>query len=170
MTITYGTPPLTSYNDRTSSPFPYPTQLRFKSTASVIAVNKCLGRLGSALRPSAYLVDAYPFLRYLPFGSWRAKGAQWHREELALFRKQMEGVNDMLWRGEETGCFAAYILEHQKGESLSRIDPVRTDTCGLEYGLSDDEAAYLAGSSFGAGSGELPVPRSLPRLVMLKYC
>ena len=47
-------------------------------------------------------------------------------------------------KNEVQPCFVTYLLEHQE-----------------EYGLSDDELAYIAGSMFGAGSDtvcDAPMP------------
>ncbi|KAJ7637096.1 cytochrome P450 [Roridomyces roridus] len=74
-------------------------------------------RLGAALIPGAYLVDAYTFLRYVPgyLSNLRAQ----HQMELTLFKSQLDAVRRRLDANEE----------HQS-----------------EYGLSDNEAAYLNGS------------------------
>jgi hypothetical protein len=111
------------------------TQTRY-SDDDVMAVNACLERLGRSLSPGKYLVDKFPGLRYLPFDiqNWRSDGTRWHQEELALFSKQLNGVREDIKSGKGVDCFARYIIEHQ-----------------VEYQLSNDEAAYLAGSMFGAG-------------------
>ncbi|ESK91686.1 cytochrome p450 [Moniliophthora roreri MCA 2997] len=97
-------------------------------------VNQCLARLGQVLRPGTYLVDTFPVLRYVPFYLSRLKRD--HQVELNLFRSQLNGVRNSVDAGKEVpASFAKYLLEHQK-----------------EYGLNDDETAYLAGSMFGAGS------------------
>ncbi len=57
-------------------------------------------------------------------------------EELALFTSQLNAVRQKIERGEELPpSFGKYIIERQE-----------------DLGLSDNEAAYLAGSMFGAGS------------------
>ncbi|KAI5474721.1 hypothetical protein MNV49_002546 [Pseudohyphozyma bogoriensis] len=100
----------------------------------VVEVNECGSRLGAALRPGHYAVDTYHFLSYLP-GKWKKEGKEWHDIELALFKRQLQTVRDAMRFGGGADCFGRYIIEHQN-----------------EYKLSDDEAAYLAGSIFGAGS------------------
>ena len=73
MTITYGKRTPTSYYD-----------------PEVQEVNKCLGRLGKAVQPGYYMVDYYPWLRFLPGYTTTLK--QYHKEELALFRSQLDDV------------------------------------------------------------------------------
>lgn len=73
MTLAYGKTTPTSYSD-----------------PEVQAVNKCLARLGKALRPGAYMVDSFPILRYIP-GYFKTL-KQYHQEELDLFRKQAQEV------------------------------------------------------------------------------
>jgi hypothetical protein len=120
-----------------------------KPDPDVEAVNSCLNRLGLALRPGTWKVDAFPFhwLRYVP--GYLSQLKEGHKIELELFQKHMGYVRERMGissnekkEGEEGGVgggapesFGKYLLTHQ--DSL---------------GLSDDEVAYLAGSMFGAGS------------------
>ncbi|TBU29936.1 cytochrome P450 [Dichomitus squalens] len=116
MSVTYGKTTPTSYSD-----------------SEVKQINKIAARLGDALRPGAYLIDTYPWLRYVP--GMTSKLKQWHREEIGLYRGQVDAVKQRLAENEVQPCFVTYLLDHQE-----------------EYGLSDDELAYVAGSMFGAGS------------------
>lgn len=108
------------------------------SDPEVISVNTCLGRFGAAMRPGAFAVESYPFLRhlpkFLPGMRWKRDGERWHQEELDLFKSQLDNVRRDLKEGKAGDSFGKYLLEHQK-----------------EYGLNDDEAAYVGGSMFGAG-------------------
>lgn len=117
MTIAYGKTTPTKYTD-----------------PQVIQVNASGARLGAALRPGVYLVDAFPILRFFP-GKWKRDAEEGHRIELALFRSQLDTVREGMNRGDGADCFGRYLVEHQQ-----------------EYGLNDDEAAYATGSMFGAGS------------------
>ncbi|KAH8113419.1 cytochrome P450 [Phellopilus nigrolimitatus] len=116
MSLTYGKMTPTSYSD-----------------PEVQQINKFLAQLGAALRPGTFLVDAYPILRYVP--GYLHEMKRHHKEELAFFRSQLDGVRAQMQRNEAQPCFAKYLIERQN-----------------EYELSDDELAYLAGSMFGAGS------------------
>lgn len=77
MTITYGKTTPTSYSD-----------------PEVKQINLGLKRLGNAVRPGAYLVDSYPFLKCIPF--FTSELRRFHREELALYRSQLQGVKTRL--------------------------------------------------------------------------
>ncbi|KAI0826895.1 cytochrome P450 [Trametes gibbosa] len=125
MGITYGKTTPTSYSD-----------------PEVKQINLGLSRLSQAVRPGAYLVDTYPFLKYIPF--FTSELQRFHREELALYRSQVQGVKTRVANNDCPPCFATSILERQE-----------------EFNMTDDELAYLAGSMFGAGSdttaGVLPV-------------
>ncbi|EGN94605.1 hypothetical protein SERLA73DRAFT_62286 [Serpula lacrymans var. lacrymans S7.3] len=116
MSITYGKTTPTAYTD-----------------PEVTQVNKCLGRLGSVIRPGTYLIDTYPIMRYIP--GYLSELKIWHQEELALFRGQIDIVRKQMENEEARPSFAKYLLEHQQ-----------------DYDLSDNELAYVAGSMFGAGS------------------
>lgn len=79
MSITYGKTTPTAYSD-----------------PEVLAVNRCLSRLGRVMRPGAYLVDTYPILKYVP--GYLTQLRKWHHEELALFQGQLNLVREqMVW-------------------------------------------------------------------------
>ncbi|KAH7906434.1 cytochrome P450 [Hygrophoropsis aurantiaca] len=99
----------------------------------VRSINTCLSHFGAAIRPGAYLVDTYPVLRYVPGYLTQLKA--WHEEERTLFEGVLGGVREEVAKGTARPCFAKFLIEHQ-----------------AEYGLSDRELAYVAGSMFGAGS------------------
>ncbi|EIM88728.1 cytochrome P450 [Stereum hirsutum FP-91666 SS1] len=104
-----------------------------KSDPNVAIINEGLVRVGEASRPGAYYVEQLPWLKYIPFYGMKLR--RWHREELAMFREQLNGVRDDMAKGKARPSFGRYLVEKQEN-----------------LGLSDDEAAYLAGSMFGAGS------------------
>ncbi|KZT41168.1 cytochrome P450 [Sistotremastrum suecicum HHB10207 ss-3] len=116
MTLTYGKTSPTSYSD-----------------PEVQMVNECTRRLGTVVKPGAWAVDSWPILRYVP--GYLSVLNRHHREELALFRGQLDNVRNQMTAGTAQSSFAKELIERQ-----------------VEYGLSDDEAAYLCGSLFGAGS------------------
>jgi len=100
----------------------------------VVQVIKTLSRFTKAARIGAHYVDRFPWLRYIP--GWVSQGRKWHQEELELFSSQVDGVRrEINIPGKRESCFTSYMLERQK-----------------EFSLSDNEAAYLAGSLYGAGS------------------
>ncbi|KAJ7267773.1 cytochrome P450 [Mycena rebaudengoi] len=118
LSLTYGKPTRTLSND-----------------PIVQEVNASQARLGAALVPGAYLVEAYPFLRYMP--GYLSELRRQHQIELTLFKTQIDSVRAQMAANKEVHpCFAKMIIERQE-----------------EYGLTDNEIAYLAGSMFGAGAG-----------------
>lgn len=140
MAISYGKTTPTSYSD-----------------PEVQAVNCCLRRLGSALRPGTYLVDTYSFLRYIP--GYLSHLRKYHEEELQLFREQVNVVRKQL--------VTVITTVHRSKQGLSRIGYCSLTLAAGEaqpsfttylldnqqtLGLSDNELAYLVGSMFGAGS------------------
>ncbi|KAI0319668.1 cytochrome P450 [Amylostereum chailletii] len=104
-----------------------------KSDLDVMLVEESTRRLGKSLRPGAFLVDDYPWLKYVPFYGRTLR--QYHRDELSLFRRQLQAVRDDMAKGPAKASFGKHLIENR--ESL---------------GLSDDEIAYLAGAMFSAGS------------------
>ncbi|KAK0442714.1 cytochrome P450 [Desarmillaria tabescens] len=101
------------------------------SDSEIVAIQRSLKRVGTAVRPGAYMVDDYPSLRYLPF--YHPELRSWHAEELSLYRNQVAGVKDSMDTVQP--CFSKYLLENQ-----------------AKLRLNHDEVVYLAGTMFGAGS------------------
>ncbi|KAF8325350.1 cytochrome P450 [Amanita rubescens] len=100
----------------------------------IVAIEKCLRRLGESQLPGRWKVNTFPLLKYIP--GYFKELHKAHAEELALFGGKLRQVREKMTRGEEApDCFVRYLLERRE-----------------ELELSDDEAAYLAGSMFGAGT------------------
>ncbi|KAH7918059.1 cytochrome P450 [Leucogyrophana mollusca] len=97
------------------------------------SVRAALDRMRVAMRPGAYLVDSFPFLKYLPwYGRDLKRG---HELDTQLFTGQLNKVKQQLGDDEAGPSFGKYLLEHEQ-----------------DYGLSEKEMAFLAGSFFAAGS------------------
>jgi hypothetical protein len=88
--------------------------------------------------PGAYLVDTLPVLRYLPewLAPFRREGRQLHEAELNLFRTLIDDVRAEREAGATAPCFVNSWLDDKD-----------------VYGLTEDEAAYVIGTLFEAGSG-----------------
>jgi len=72
---------------------PSPSQ---KADRDLELMYQSIFELGQALRPGAWLVDHIPWLKYLPlYGRILRKQ---HKEELALFTRQMQKVRDDMVR------------------------------------------------------------------------
>lgn len=77
MSLAYGKTTPTSYSD-----------------PEILMVNKCLARVTRSQLPGRHLVDSYPILKYIP-GLHRDL-YQAHKEELNLFRSQLEIVRERM--------------------------------------------------------------------------
>ncbi|OAX31873.1 cytochrome P450 [Rhizopogon vinicolor AM-OR11-026] len=93
-----------------------------------------LHRVAKVLRPGAYLVDSIPWLKYLPwYGRELKRGFESTR---GLHMRQLNHVRQQIQSNTDVGpSFAKYILEN-----------------GHSYGITEIEAAFLAGAFFVAGS------------------
>lgn len=103
----------------------------------VKAVNERLDSFAKWIKPAASPLDSVPFLEYLPLplNPWKREGLRLHKLELDLFLSLFLDVRRRVKSGEANECFVSKLQEKQKA-----------------LGLTDEEAAYLAGSLFGAGS------------------
>ncbi|KIX03989.1 uncharacterized protein Z518_07542 [Rhinocladiella mackenziei CBS 650.93] len=89
--------------------------------------------------PGAYLVDTFPILMHLPtwLAPFKQEAAKLHDFEITLFRQLLFEVRDKMTADKNCPrCFAKTFLERQ-----------------AEFGLSDDEGAYVVGTLFEAGAG-----------------
>ncbi|KAK7450634.1 hypothetical protein VKT23_012944 [Stygiomarasmius scandens] len=132
LSLTYGKKDSTSLND-----------------PEVMGIQRTLQRMGMASQPGTFFVDYHPLLRYIPM--FVRKLRTWHREELALYQKQLSRVQEDITNGQCQPCFGKFLLENRSG-----------------HGLDDEEMAYLAGSMFGAGSET--TANSIGLLMMAAAC
>ncbi|KIJ67571.1 hypothetical protein HYDPIDRAFT_174012 [Hydnomerulius pinastri MD-312] len=96
-------------------------------------VRESLDRFRVALRPGAYLVDIFPFLKYLPwYGQELRRGLV---TDINLYRRQLDGVKREMNSEDASPSFGKFLLE-------------RTN----DFGLDETEMAFLAGGFFAAGS------------------
>ncbi|GAA6033612.1 hypothetical protein JCM8097_001483 [Rhodosporidiobolus ruineniae] len=84
-----------------------------------------------------YLVDSLPFLNWIPelFAPFKQDAHRIFDDTLALFQSHVDGVKANVEQGDDRHCFAKYILENQEA-----------------YQLKKEEATFLAGAMYGAGS------------------
>lgn len=101
----------------------------------IVHVGKELERVAS---PGQYLVDSFPVLMHLPsfLTPFKHEGARLHAEELSPFRKLQQDVRDKLQSKDSVKSFTRTFLDNR-------------DT----FRLADDEAAYVIGTLFEAGTG-----------------
>ena len=109
-------------------------------TQRILKVTHTLEKVAS---PGAYLVDTFPALMWIPdwLAPWKSELKRLHKEELTLFRELLYDVK--------------MEMESGKGGSATALDSwERTFLEKQEqYGLTDDEGAYVVGTLFEAGSG-----------------
>lgn len=101
----------------------------------ILKVVRTVERVAS---PGQYLVDTFPILMYLPtwLAPFKREAARLNAAELKLFRELLYEVKDKMREGKGPKCFAKTFFEKQ-----------------AEFGLSDDEGAYVIGTLFEAGAG-----------------
>jgi cytochrome P450 len=104
--------------------------------------------------PGAYLVDTFPSLLYLPrwLAPFKREAAKLHDFEITLFRGLIGEVREKMRQGKTSQCFSTTFLERQD-----------------EFGLSDDEGAYVIGTLFEAGAGTTAAALCSFCLAMVHY-
>ncbi|POY72210.1 hypothetical protein BMF94_4716 [Rhodotorula taiwanensis] len=98
------------------------------------AINEMMTKTAVAGR---YLVDSLPFLNWIPeaLAPFKQEAHAIFDETLSLFKSHVDDVREAVAGGDDAHCFTKYILQQQES-----------------YQLSDNEATFLAGAMFGAGS------------------
>lgn len=104
--------------------------------------------------PGSYLVDTIPILQYLPewLAPFKKEGRQLHEAELKFFRTLINDVRAEREAKVTAPSFTNTWLEEQD-----------------DYGLTEDEAAYVIGTLFEAGSGTTASAMMSFMLVMTLY-
>ncbi|KAK0451911.1 cytochrome P450 [Armillaria borealis] len=92
-------------------------------------------RFGTVVRPGAYWVDSVPILQYVP--GYLSQLRKWHKEELAFSRSSVDAVKEKISHGE-------HIIKPNFVQNLLEKNS--------EYGMSEDEIAFLSGGLFLAGA------------------
>ncbi|OJA11823.1 hypothetical protein AZE42_07786 [Rhizopogon vesiculosus] len=100
----------------------------------VIKALQGITRINRVLRPNAHLVDKIPWLKYFPwYGQGLKRGFESSRR---LYIRQLNNVKQKIQNNIDVGpSFAKYVLEN-----------------GHSYGVTEIEAAFLAGEFLVAGS------------------
>ncbi|KAF8553251.1 cytochrome P450 [Imleria badia] len=100
-----------------------------------VGVKQAVAHFIEGMRPGAYLVDRFPWLKYVPGYGRRLR--RYYESDLKFYRGQLNWVERaMLWNDDA-------------GPSFSRTLSENVD----EHQLSINEMSFLARTVFGAGSG-----------------
>lgn len=104
--------------------------------------------------PGSYLVDTIPILQYLPewMAPFKKEGRQLHEAELKFFRTLINDVRAEREAKVAAPSFTTSWLEEQDA-----------------YGLTEDEAAYVIGTLFEAGTGTTASAMMSFMLIMTLY-
>ncbi|EGN94235.1 hypothetical protein SERLA73DRAFT_163227 [Serpula lacrymans var. lacrymans S7.3] len=94
----------------------------------MISIMEAVGRFQIVMRPGSFLVDRFPFLKYVP-GYGRDLERR-YKEDLKLYSGHMDRAD-----GKAEACFMRYLIEHAE-----------------KHQLSNDEMAFLGGTFYAAGS------------------
>lgn len=117
----------------------YGKSIKSKDDPRLRAVLKCAHDIERAASPGAYLVDTMPLLMWLPnwLAPFKREANRLFEEHFALFHELQNEVKAEIEAGTAAPqTFMRTFLEKRQ-----------------QFGLSDDEGAYIIGTLFGAGTG-----------------
>ncbi|KAJ7610296.1 cytochrome P450 [Mycena polygramma] len=94
-------------------------------------------RIARAVVPGAFLVEVFPWMKWLPswIAKWKRDGLKWHEEETKMFELLNGKVAEKMATGQSEPCFVRELIETEQ-----------------RHGLSQKESAWLAGIMFSAGA------------------
>ncbi|CAL1709871.1 unnamed protein product [Somion occarium] len=120
----------------------------------VETINNLMHRLVQACLPGAFLVEIFPSMKHLPtwMAKWKRDGLEYHRKDSIMFEGFMNDAKDKKEKGTLEPCFAGTLIEDEK-----------------KYALTKKEAAWLAGTVFGAGAETTAAALSVFMLSMTLY-
>ncbi|KAI0031068.1 cytochrome P450 [Vararia minispora EC-137] len=104
---------------------------------SVKAINAMVTRLTNAAMPGAYMVEFFPFMKYIPasLAKWKRDALEWYRRDTAVLSRLFGDVRRRMVRGENRPCFANTLI---------------TNSDRLK--LSPEESVWLLGTLYSAGA------------------
>ncbi|KIM36078.1 hypothetical protein M413DRAFT_449400 [Hebeloma cylindrosporum] len=125
-----------------------------KDDPLVNRINDIMHRVMQAVLPGAYLVEIFPAMKSLPtwMAPWKKWGLEWYKKDTEMFQGFYDGVSKAMFDGDYKPCFTSSLIERQEAHQLS-----------------NHEAAWLAGSMFGAGSDTTSAVLSVFILAMVLY-
>ncbi|KAH9461783.1 hypothetical protein MJO28_003457 [Puccinia striiformis f. sp. tritici] len=111
---------------------------------AITKMRECNSKMIETAVPGRYLIDSMPILRYLPqiISPWKRYGNQLFDQTLTLFSELYREVSEKLH---------LQPLDHSDS-SPDACFVARIESLKESYQLSDDQAIFLAGAMFGAGS------------------
>ncbi|KAF9463391.1 cytochrome P450 [Collybia nuda] len=100
-------------------------------------INTMMDRLVHAAFPGAYLVEIFPRMKHLPLwmAKWKREGQEHFTKDTNMFERFLSDVGERMLTGNCKPCFASSLLDNQSKAKLT-----------------NEEASWLAGAIFGAGS------------------
>jgi len=110
---------------------------------AITKMRACNEKMTQTAVPGRYLIDSLPFLHHLPeiLSPWKQYGYQVFDETLDLFGGLYRQVSEL-----------AHSEHHPNHDNSTACFVTRIESLKESYRLTDNQAIFLAGAMFGAGS------------------
>ncbi|KIM46552.1 hypothetical protein M413DRAFT_24257 [Hebeloma cylindrosporum] len=128
-------------------------------------------RVLQAVLPGAYLVEIFPAMKHLPtwVAPWKKWGLEWYKKDTEMFEGFYDGVaKTMVSANSQPADENAHEGHQREGEYKPSFASSLVDRQEA-HRLSNHEAAWLAGSMFGAGTDTTASALSVFILAMVLY-
>ncbi|KAK7681933.1 hypothetical protein QCA50_014895 [Cerrena zonata] len=114
-------------------------------------INNFMHRIESAARPGEYLVELFPWMLRLPkwMAKWHRDAEEAHERDTKMFMEFHMDAKQRVSAGETSPCISSILMDMNE--------------------VTDKEAAWLAGTLFGAGSTTTAAAQHVFILAMVLY-
>ncbi|KAF9021983.1 cytochrome P450 [Hymenopellis radicata] len=121
---------------------------------SIGVVNTFVERLARSAFPGEYLVEFFPWMRYLPssIAKWKRDAENHHKVDSVLFQSLYDDVEKRVDNGDVRPSFTATLVKEKK-----------------RHGLNQKEAAWLSATLYAAGSETTAAVLEWFMVAMVKY-
>ncbi|KAF8904842.1 cytochrome P450 [Mucidula mucida] len=121
---------------------------------SIGVVNTFVERLARSAFPGEYLVEFFPWMRYLPnsIAMWKRDAENHHKVDSVLFQSLYDDVEKRVDNGDARPSFTATLVKEKK-----------------RHGLNQKEAAWLSATLYAAGSETTAAVLEWFMVAMVKY-
>ncbi|KAH7343236.1 cytochrome P450 [Rhizoctonia solani] len=121
----------------------------------IVLANNAMTMFSNSATPGTWMVDTFPFLRYLPWSSFKAKAKEWSKLLNDFTHIPMNFVHERLKTGDGEPCLAARwiereVKEKEKEKELAEYNKSLVEWAGAALVLAGTDTTASAVTTFFA--------------------
>ncbi|KAJ1309213.1 hypothetical protein OPQ81_004882 [Rhizoctonia solani] len=115
----------------------------------IVLANDAMAMFSITATPGTWMVDSFPFLRHLPWTSFKAKAREWRKLIDDFISTPMNFVHERMKTGDGVPCLAARWVEREIKEKENGEEPTEDNKSLVEWASA---AIVLAGTDTTASA------------------